>query len=390
MIKKSKNAIVKQQSHALQVLSSKKMVHPELIQNHFEAFIRMTNKAIVEPIVLNFLQTCAYLGFVDGINVLKLTQTMRRIFKHPRDLGSVSSVLDYLVLLALSGKPYGDFDVKSKDFVEQCLTYVQDSFQGVHTVEQQVEKRGRPQKVQLHCFASIEAENKTFNKTIVRRDHVTKLLEKRALKEAAAREEQVDGPVESSGEGTGESGDETETQPGEGMTTDAGESQEEAEGATPASAASPADKKKEVKSYDQRSSESKGNEEIALQFSKLKKIDELTQRQQHVLMFSSLDSLQFQDLNKSDLARAWVVLFHFRGIQQDTYLFTEFDSLAFRNSKAKFQDSAIQSAYSMMLKHGQAGRLKYEVNRRCKRSGWPLDIQIVSRRGAPEDERKQQ
>ena len=39
------------------------MFHPKLMMNHFETFIKMTDKDNVKKILKDFLKTSAYIGF---------------------------------------------------------------------------------------------------------------------------------------------------------------------------------------------------------------------------------------------------------------------------------------------------------------------------------------
>jgi hypothetical protein len=41
------------------------------------------------------------------------------------------------------------------------------------------------------------------------------------------------------------------------------------------------------------------------------------------------------DINKSDFAKAWVVLFHFKSKTFDSIIFDEFESIAMRNTIGK-------------------------------------------------------
>ena len=119
--------LIGEQSKALKILSNKNMVNPALLRNHFDTFIKMKDKSNVKPILNNFISTCAYIGLTDGIDIARLTQTVRRIYKSPQELPT-TQVLDFLVLLAVQNASYKDFDPKSKAFVEECLEYIESQF----------------------------------------------------------------------------------------------------------------------------------------------------------------------------------------------------------------------------------------------------------------------
>lgn len=121
LIKMSSSSLIREQSLALKILSSKNMLHPKLINDHFEALMKLTDKNSVKAILNDFLHTCAYVGFTSGFDMQKLTQTMRRIYKSPQDVDSISTVLDFCIMLALSNAAYEEFDIKSRDFIEGCL-----------------------------------------------------------------------------------------------------------------------------------------------------------------------------------------------------------------------------------------------------------------------------
>jgi len=89
-----------------------------MLENYFDAFLRMTDKNMVKTIMKDFLKTCSYIGYSTGLDAQKLTQTMRRIYKSPADMGDISQLLDFCVILAISNSSYEEFDSKSKAFVE--------------------------------------------------------------------------------------------------------------------------------------------------------------------------------------------------------------------------------------------------------------------------------
>ena len=171
----SRTAVVREQSQALQILANKSIMHPALIKQHFEAFTKMTDRGSVKIIMSDFIKTCAYLGYTDDYDMLKLTQIFRRIYKKPQDVEDISTLLDFALLLALSNSPYKDeFDQKSVKFIEASLSCIDDYFKGFKKVIKEVETEGagheaEARKVSLNYYESIKSGNKTFNKVMVRK-----------------------------------------------------------------------------------------------------------------------------------------------------------------------------------------------------------------------------
>ena len=48
----------------------------------------------------------------------------------------------------------------------------------------------------------------------------------------------------------------------------------------------------------------------------------------HLLLYSNVNILDYVDMNMSDVAKAWTVLFHFRGKSIESMLYEEFNSIA--------------------------------------------------------------
>lgn len=92
------------------------VLHPELMESHFETFMKMKDRDRVMEYMKEFIHCCATLGYTN-FDVAKLTQVFRRIYKTP-DQVPINLLLDYCVVLALSNAYYKDFDAKSVEFVE--------------------------------------------------------------------------------------------------------------------------------------------------------------------------------------------------------------------------------------------------------------------------------
>ena len=79
---KHSSTLVKQQSETLNILTKKNILHPELIDAHFETFSKMKDKEKVAEYLKGFLHSCSYLGHAS-FDMQKLTQIFRRIYKTP-------------------------------------------------------------------------------------------------------------------------------------------------------------------------------------------------------------------------------------------------------------------------------------------------------------------
>ena len=85
-----------------------------------------------------------------------------------------------------------------------------------------------------------------------------------------------------------------------------------------------------VKSYDVRARESRASrfsEEFAYQNSRKKQLSQMDKRQRHLLLFTNFDQLNFTNINKSELVKAWALLYHFRSHSTDSNLHQEFNSI---------------------------------------------------------------
>lgn len=60
---KGSKVLPQDQSETLQILTNKNVLLPELIEAHFETFIKMRDKDSVAKYMKHFLHSCAYLGY---------------------------------------------------------------------------------------------------------------------------------------------------------------------------------------------------------------------------------------------------------------------------------------------------------------------------------------
>ena len=77
------------------------------------------------------------------------------------------------------------------------------------------------------------------------------------------------------------------------------------------------------------------NEEILFQKERRIKFEKMAVKDIHMMVFSSVNHLNYTDLNSSSVAKTWAVLYHFRNKTLDSALFDDFRSIAMRNSRGK-------------------------------------------------------
>ena len=91
-------------------------------------------------------------------------------------------------------------------------------------------------------------------------------------------------------------------------------------------------------SYDVKARESRYSrfsEEFAYQNSRKKQLSQMDKKQRHLLLFTNFEQLNFTNINKSELVKAWALLYHFKSASSDSNLHAEFYSIVQRNSVNK-------------------------------------------------------
>ena len=58
------------------------------------------------------------------------------------------------------------------------------------------------------------------------------------------------------------------------------------------------------------------------------KMTQLAKADNHLLLYSNVNILDYVDMNMSNVAKAWTVLFHFKGKSVESMLYEEFNSIA--------------------------------------------------------------
>ena len=106
---------------------------------------------------------------------------------------------------------------------------------------------------------------------------------------------------------------------------------------------------KERKIYERKGSESLYSEELEFHQFRKKKLSDLDKKSKHLLLFSNINQLNFVDLNQSDIAKAWVVLFHFRAKTFDSIIYDQFESICMRNTIGKSKGHELFSMFHLRL-----------------------------------------
>lgn len=97
----------------------------------------------------------------------------------------------------------------------------------------------------------------------------------------------------------------------------------------------------------------------------------------HLLLYSNVNVLDYIDINKNNIAKAWTILFHYRGKSIESMLYEQFNSIAQRNTISKTKNHEVFNELYLQLnsqsfQHG----LKAQVAGACEETGWPIDIYL--------------
>lgn len=107
------------------------------------------------------------------------------------------------------------------------------------------------------------------------------------------------------------------------------------------------------------------------------KLAQLAKKDNHLLLYSNVNTLDFVDINKSDIAKAWTVLFHFRGKSIESMLFEEFNSIAQRNTISKTKNHEVfNQLYLELNSVCYQENLQLDMAGSCERTGWPIDVAV--------------
>lgn len=83
------------------------------------------------------------------------------------------------------------------------------------------------------------------------------------------------------------------------------------------------------------------------------------------------------NINKSNIAKAWVVLFHFTSKSQDSLLFEEFSSVVIRNNANKSKGHELFGVFhNMLLNQSYKSGTRVLMRQNCEKTGWPIDVSL--------------
>lgn len=91
------------------------------------------------------------------------------MFPTPAKVPEVSTLLDWLMVCALSGSNIDEWDNKSVAYFKQTLEFIEKKFSGLETFEVETVDpvTGATKKLQLHYFKSIASCDKVYHKVQV-------------------------------------------------------------------------------------------------------------------------------------------------------------------------------------------------------------------------------
>jgi len=132
--------------------------------------------------------------------------------------------------------------------------------------------------------------------------------------------------------------------------------------------------------YERMGQDSRYSEELEFHQYRKKKFEELDKKAKHLLIFSNINSLQFTDINRSDEAKAWAVLYHFKNKSFHSILYDKFESLSMRNATSKSKNHELFLKFYLQLgeKVTMKGKHRIYLANKCENTGWPIDIYLQS------------
>jgi hypothetical protein len=108
-----------------------------------------------------------------------------------------------------------------------------------------------------------------------------------------------------------------------------------------------------------------------------KKMQELNNQAKHLLLFSNVDSNDYTNLNLSEYAKAWGVLYNFRNKSIESPLYDEVENILARNTSGKRMSLKLFNTFhSEVLNVALKRNYHINYNVKCESSGWPIDISV--------------
>ena len=299
--------------------------------------MRLKDKDAVSKYLRQFLKSSAYLGYTTGIDMGQVTQVFRRIYKHPSAAG-MPQLLDFLTTLTLSNAYFKDFDAKSRLFVEQAIDLVEENFTGTsHRTALRKDENNKDEEFKLFFFNQIPSERKAYNKIL--RKNLPK-WEQNYI--AGGKEDYFKNDSESSSD-VEDIADKVRLELDSAVNPSLnrklseairGEELDDVEGSAyniseeedgEIQPAAPQDGEK--KSYDRKASGETIHHDFEYDKFRKKKYKQLDKKEKHLLLYSNVNQKNFVDINSQDVAKAWTILFHFKGKSIESMIFEEFNSI---------------------------------------------------------------
>ena len=86
------------------------------------------------------------------------------------------------------------------------------------------------------------------------------------------------------------------------------------------------EKQKKKRVYERGAKEGSTQSEDVLMLNKRKqRIRAINKHENHRLLYSNINTIDFRDINRLEIAKAWSVLFHFRSKSLESMLYEEFN-----------------------------------------------------------------
>lgn len=138
------------------------------------------------------------------------------------------------------------------------------------------------------------------------------------------------------------------------------------------------DQKLKKRSYERGAKDGAKNQDVQMLKKRQNLIRTISKQENHRLLYSNINTIDFRDINKLEIAKAWSILFHFKSKSLESMLYEEFNQIAHRNtmSKTKHHDG-FTKIYSNLVEHALDGRFQLQVANQCKLTGWPIDITLI-------------
>jgi len=134
--------------------------------------------------------------------------------------------------------------------------------------------------------------------------------------------------------------------------------------------------KEERKVYERKGDRDFNMEEDYDNFKK-RKISQLDKKGKHLLVYSGINRMAYEQLNDIDACKAWVILYHFRAKSIQSMLYEEFSAIAKRNCIGKSKSNALLTKlHSELLVQSFEHGFHVRTAQVCEETGWPIDFSI--------------